>query len=452
MRFSEHALRAALRRLGAVTQFRVAYSGGPDSSVLLDALAGCRDVLAVPVVAVHVDHALLPQSAAWAAHCRAVCAALHVPLEVLRVDVGPHRAALGVEAAARRARYEAFAALLTPGECLLTAHHRDDQAETVLLQLIRGSGPAGLAAMPFVAPLGRGRLARPLLAFDRIELAAYAATRAISYVEDPSNCDLGLGRGFLRARVMPVLHARWPGVAHTLARTARHAADATAIIAERAAEDLVAIAGTTPWRVSVHALGRLSVPRRRAVLRYWCHERGVPLPDTTRLDELVDQLATAGVERAPQVAWPGGGFRRYRDELRLSPDLPAHDAAARLSWDGATSLLLPAGLGVLRLAPGGPLRRGVLKGGVEVRFRAAGLRCAPAGRKGHHALKQLFQEAGVPPWLRERIPLIFCGGQLAAIADRWVCAEFAASGRETGLRVSWERPDHLEPWLSAELP
>jgi len=160
------------------------------------------------------------------------------------------------------------------------------------------------------------------------------------------------------------------------------------------------------------------------------------VPDTTRLDEVFGQLATARADRPIAVAWPGGAFRRYRDSLLLTPELPAHDSETRLPWDVRRPLALPSGLGTLRLVAGGPLRRDALTGHIEVRFRTAGLRCAPAGRSGHHDLKHLFQEAGVPPWLRDRVPLVVVGGELAAIADRWVCAAAASSDGTAGLESS----------------
>jgi tRNA(Ile)-lysidine synthase len=452
MPFSEDALLAQLRRLGPVTGLRVAYSGGLDSSVLLHALVRLRDTLGAPLEAVHVDHGLLPQAGDWRAHCEASCAVLGVPLRVVEVEVAPLRAALGVEAAARQARYAALAGLLQPGECVLTAHHRDDQAETVLVQLFRGSGPAGLAAMPAVARLGAGRLARPLLGFGRGELRAYAVEHAVRFVEDPSNADPSLARGFLRAQVMPRLEAHWPGIKRTLTRAARHAADAAAIVAERAAEDLDALTGRAPWRMPIQGLQHLPMPRRRAVLRHWCQARGVAPPDTARLDEVLGQLATAASDRSIAVEWPAGSFRRYREWLFLSPDLPVHDPQARLRWEGASPLALPSGLGTLRLAPGGRLRGDVTAGCVEVHFRGAGLRCAPAGRVGRHDLKHLFQEAGVPPWLRDRVPLISVDGDVAAIADRWVCGARAVGDAAQGLAVVWERPRHLDVWTSTPAP
>jgi tRNA(Ile)-lysidine synthase len=248
---------------------------------------------------------------------------------------------------------------------------------------------------------------------------------------------------------MPRLEARWPGLRGTLARAARHAADAAAIIAERAAEDLAALTVPTPWRVPLPGLRALPLPRRRAVLRHWCAVRGIAPPDTARLDELLDQLAVARAARSIEVTWPGGAWRRYGDALFLSPPLPAHDPLGRLRWDGTRPLALPAGIGTLDLVPGGALRQDLRADGLEVAFRVAGLRCMPAGRRGHRDLKHLFQEAGVPTWLRERVPLLLVGGRLAAIADRWVCAEFAADDATAGLRLIWRRPDHLDPWTRA---
>jgi len=192
------------------------------------------------------------------------------------------------------------------------------------------------------------------------------------------------------------------------------------------------------------------VPRRRAVLRHWCAERGIAMPDAARLDETLRQLSSAGTDTASQVTWRGGGFRRYRDVLHLTPELPVHDPAVRLPWDSRGALVLPGELGTLGTLPGGSLSLQALRRRVEVGFRAGGLRCAPRGRAGHHTLKHLFQEAGVPTWLRDRIPLVFVDGELAAIADRWVCNGFAVADGAAGLRIAWWRPEHLEPWSVVE--
>ena len=446
----EDTLLAVLRELAGVSRLVVACSGGLDSTVLLHLCVAVRPTLGVPVVAVHVDHGLHPDSPDWAARCRAAGERLGVPVTALRVDAAAGRAAKGVEAAARDARYAALAQRLAPGDCLLTAHHRDDQVETVLLQLLRGSGPAGLAAMPTVAPLGRGLHVRPLLGVARSALRDYAVARALDWVEDPSNADPTLGRGWLRGHVLPPLRVRSPGIDAALARAARHCADAAAIVDERAAQDLALLATASPWQLAADALAQLSWPRRRAVLRHWCTRRGVPVPDTSRLDELLGQVAHARGERTPLVAWPGAAVRRHRDRLYLDPGLAQPPAGCTLPWaDPTLPLPLPADLGALVLVPGGPLSGGLAGAALEVRFRTPGLRLAIVGRAGRHTLKNLCQEAGVPPWLRGLVPVLHADGEPAAIGDRWVCATCAAATGDAGLALRWQRPPWLDHWRDA---
>jgi tRNA(Ile)-lysidine synthase len=445
MSFSSETLQARLAPLSGVTRWWVAYSGGLDSSVLLHAMATLRRALGAPLQAVHVDHGLHPDAPAWAAHCRRTCEALGLPLRSLRVDVGPHRARHGLEGGARAARYEALAALLDVGDCLLTAHHRDDQAETVLLQLLRGGGPSGVAGMPFAVQLGPGRLVRPLLDQPRAALRDYAVGCGLTWLEDPANADTGLDRNYLRHEVLPRLRARWPGLGKTLARAARHAAEAVAVVDERAAEDLAAAHGAAPDRLRIDALSALPVPRRRALLRHWCLSLGLPVPDTVRLDEVLGAVLLAGADRSPLVAWGGVELRRYRDELFLGRPLPPFDPGVRLAWDPRQPLDLPAGLGRLRLAAGGVLEVSPASPGLEVRFRAPALTCRPVDRAGHRSLKKLCQEAGIPPWLRDRVPLVFRNGRLAAVADLWVCDPPAGPPPASGLRVVWERGEGPPP-------
>jgi tRNA(Ile)-lysidine synthase len=446
MSFSEACLRSQLAPLqGVATRWWVAYSGGLDSSVLLHAMVRLRAELGVPLHAVHVDHGLHAGAAAWAAHCRQACAALGVPMRELRVDVEPHRARHGLEGGARAARYAALAGLLEAGDCLMTAHHRDDQVETVLLQLLRGGGPAGVAGMPFTARLGRGRLVRPLLDQPRAALRDYAAARRLDWLEDPANADTGLDRNFLRHEILPRLRARWPGLGATLSRAAAHAAEAAAICDERAAEDLAAARGSAPDRLRVDALTVLSPPRRRALLRHWCRSLALPVPDAARVDEALGPVLAAGPGRSPLVAWAGVELRRYRGQLYLGRALPALAREARLAWDAREALELPAGVGRLRLAPGGDLPADLAATALEVGFRAPALICRPCGRAGHHSLKKLFQEAGIPPWLRDRIPLVFRAGRLVAVADLWACDPDGRAGCAPGVRVVWERGPGLAP-------
>jgi tRNA(Ile)-lysidine synthase len=415
----------------------VAYSGGLDSAVLLDLVAGLGERLSLALGAVHIDHGLNPGSAAWAGHCQRRCAALGVPLVQRQIEVHV-RDGQGPEAAARAARYAALSELLGPGDLLLTAHHRDDQAETLLLALVRGAGVRGLAAMPEVAALGAGRLVRPLLPFGRGDLQAYAETRGLDWIDDPSNLDLDLDRNWLRRRVLPLLVERWPAASRTLARSAAHCADASALVDQLAAADAAAVAGNRPGTLSVSGLRGLDAPLCRAVLRHWIVSRGFAVPDTRHLARVLDEVLTARPDAAPLVAWTGCEVRRYRDDLFALTPLPPAPLGVDLRWT-AGALDLPVGLGRLHLrdAAGLDLAPGDLGfGPLRVRFGVTGLRCRPSGAAHHRPLKHLYQETGVPPWLRRHVPLIFAGGLLLAVGDLHLCAE-AGLGSRGGVRVVW---------------
>lgn len=440
-------LLALLRTLPDARRCWVAYSGGLDSTVLLDLAAGLRDRLALALAAVHVDHGLNPGSAAWAQRCEGRCAALGVPLVQRRVQVRV-RDGQGPEAAARTARYAVLSELLEPGDLLLTAHHRDDQAETLLLALLRGAGVRGLAAMPEVAALGHGRLVRPLLPFGRADLRAHAQSRGLDWVDDPSNLDLDLDRNWLRHRILPLLAERWPAAGRTLARSAGHCGEAAALVDGLAAGEAARLAGRRPGTLSLAGLRGLAGPLCRAVLRHWIGVRGLAVPDTRHLARVMDEVLPARSDAAPLVAWGGCEIRRYRDDLFALAPLPPAPRGVELTWAGAV-LDLPAGLGRLSLrdAGGRALAPQVLDmGPLRVRFGVPGLICRPTGGAHHRPLKHLYQEAGVPPWLRGFVPLIFAGDRFIAVGNLWVCAgPSLSSGAHP--RVDWTG----HPWEEMEL-
>jgi tRNA(Ile)-lysidine synthase len=405
----------------------------------LHALAQRRQVSGFALRAVHVHHGLQPPADAWAQHCTQVCAGLGVPCVVERVRVD-NVAGEGLEAAARRARYACLARLLEPGEVLLTAHHQDDQAETVLLQLLRGTGVHGLAGMPALAPFAGGFHARPLLGFPRAELERYARPQGLSWIEDPSNRALEIGRNLIRHRILPLLRERWPTAGRQLAQAARHAAEAAALLDELARSDLAACAHDDDLRVS--ALRSLPKPRQRNVLRHWIRQRGFRVPSTKQLELLQAQLEGEPRTRHAAIRWRGAELRRYRDTLVLRSDMRAPLAPSVVTWDGTKPLPLPAIGRQLRLAPttGQGLARARLDGAAfSVRFRQGGETCRLPGRLHRHKLKKLLQEAGVPPWERERLPLLYVRDTLAAIGDRWVCEPYAATPDEPGLVVVLEQ-------------
>jgi len=429
-------------RLPPGSQFKVAYSGGLDSHVLLHALSVLRAEHRFSLSAIHIDHDLQTASAEWGRHCAAICTKLDIQYVVKRVRVAGIEDE-GLEAAARRARYAALAAALVPGDTLLTAHHCDDQEETVFLQLLRGAGVAGLAAMPAKTALGHGQIVRPLLGFSRAALYAYAQEHRLTWIEDPSNRALHLRRNFLRTEILPRLTHYWPAHSSMLARTAHHAAEAMGLLDEVAETDLAACrqaVAHSPQALSVNALLALSMPRQRNLLRYWLRRQGFLAPAASQLEEVLAQVQTAPRSQQARVCWPGTEVWRYRDLLVAMPAQPAPDPALDVVWDLRASLDL-SGIGRLCVVPlrGQGLSCARLNGkSLHVRLRSGGETLMLPGRGHHHVLKKLLQAEGMPPWLRARLPLLYVDHELAAVADRWVCAPYLAGDGEEGLKIVWE--------------
>ena len=408
----------------------VGFSGGLDSSVLLTALT--RLAGGPRLEAVHIDHGWHAESAAWAAHCEAAAGALGVRCTVRRVDAAP-APGQSREAAAREARYAVFESLLGDNDLLLTAHHADDQLETLLLRLVRGTGVRGLRAIHREATLGRGRLLRPLLDRTRSELERVAAHWDVPVLDDPSNSDLSIDRNHIRARVLPALVERWPAAPQLAARAAAHMQSAAELL-----DALARIDAGEDVEYDRFPLVRLDplVPSRRAnLLGFLLRQVGLPAPDQRQLDELVRQL-----ERAPDAAihvgWRGGEARSYRARLYLQPPF---DMAARHGpvgtvgpgepWHG------PEGRLRLERDPGG-LPDSPASLPLTVAFREGGERFIPPGSTHHKSLKQWFQEQRVVPWMRDRIPLLFAGDELVAIGDEIVGGSTVSRAR-TGLHPVW---------------
>ncbi len=426
---------AALETIaGAPARYVVAFSGGLDSTALLHAIGHIGG--SVPVCAVYVDHGLQDDSADWGRHCEAAATAMEIPFLGLTVDVD-RSFDQGLEAAARSARYAALQELLRSDDWLLTAHHRDDQAETLLLNLMRGSGPAGLAGIARVRPLGAGWLVRPLLQIARSDLEYYARSAGVPWIEDPSNADRQFDRNFLRHDVMPLLAQRWPDVAARLARSARHAAEAVAIMRDAAAADLDAMGGR-PDRLPLDALTVLPKARQRNLIRFALYRLGLPLPSASQLDHVLGELMPARSDAQPLVRWTGAAVRRYRNAVYIMhdtlPEPPVDVAIADTRVD------LGPGLGVLVFekssAPG--LSEETLQRGLRLCHRRGGEEIQPQSQSHTKQLKKLLQQEGIVPWMRDRLPLLYAGGRLVAVADLWL-AQDAVS--DPGTVVRWiDRP------------
>jgi tRNA(Ile)-lysidine synthase len=413
----------------------VAFSGGLDSTVLLAAL--CRLRLPARVRAAHVDHALQPQSAEWSERCAATAAALGAEFVAARVDVD-RASGHGLEAAARESRYEALGALLDPGEWLLTAHHADDQLETLLLRFVRGTGVRGLRGIVAFGPFGAGFLGRPLLTLTRAELRAQALAWGLEWLEDPTNREPRHDRNYLRLNVVPALLERWPDAARHAERLAEQMADAERLLDAVAADDARRLAA--PWHVPRAVLASLEPARQRNLLRHLLRGVGLPTPSARKIEELRAALLEAHAASHAHVCWPGGEGRLFRDALYLGVPLPsgspeAHTARLTLgsSWIGPE--------GRLELTPahaGEGLPQSWLADGLTVSFRGGGERFRPRGRQHHYSLKDLFQERGIVPWMRGRVPLLYRADALVAIGDLWLTADVdAAPADEPRWRVRW---------------
>ena len=404
--FTADALLPQLQDLPAARRLLVAYSGGLDSTVLLHALASLQDQHHKRVEAVHVNHGLHAGAVDWAQHCAAFCETLGIELHSMTVEVDRNQPSL--EAAARDARYAAFETIMQRGDLLLTAHHQDDQAETLLLNLMRGSGLHGLAGMPRERALGEGRLLRPLLHVSRAGLEAYAEAHELSWIEDPTNASTDFDRNFLRHRVVPLLAERWPVAVSKIARSAELASESVALLDAEAQARLQPLL-VTEARIDLAGLMRQQAPWQVQLLRHWLRRAGAPPLPSRLLEEFLRQLEAAGDDRQPGVAWHGWNLRRHGERLYLGQALADIDSAYCASWDCSAPLVLPGNLGCLRFEEGERRQ-------LQVRFRREG---DEVRLKGHaRSLKSLMQELEIPPWLRDRVPLVVSNGDIVAIADR----------------------------------
>jgi tRNA(Ile)-lysidine synthase len=396
-----------------------------------------RADLDIALRALHVNHHLQAQADDWAVQCRVLAARLSVPLEVLEVDIDAARGE-SMEAAARAARYAAFEKVLGPAEHLLTAHHLEDQLETILLRLVRGAGVTGLGGMPERSAFGQGLLLRPLLGFERSGLAEYCRAAQLSWIEDHSNFDVRFDRNFLRQRVIPALRERWPAVAECVARSGGHLAEARSLLDERAHEDLELARDGESLRIST--LRGLAPARARNLVRYWIESTGQPVPSSAVLDQVMRQMLGARRDAMPVVVVGERHLRRYRDALYLCvPPPPRPRQSLTWVWREQSELELPRGLGRLRMRSAGEGETGfrVPAAPLTVAWGAGGLKLQLTPRGRRKVLRNLFQERGVVPWMRPCLPLVFADDALVAVADLWVDCRFRPTEGQEGVAIEW---------------
>ncbi|MEL2240297.1 tRNA lysidine(34) synthetase TilS [Leclercia adecarboxylata] len=422
------------RALHPYRRLLVGFSGGLDSTVMLHQLKLWREQEpGLELRAIHIHHGLSPHADSWVAHCQHLCHEWNIPLIVVRVTLAEE--GLGLEAQARKARYAAFTDALLPGEALVTAQHLDDQCETFLLALKRGSGPAGLSAMPARARFADTEQIRPLLGETRESLQAWAQRWDLRWIEDESNQDDSYDRNFLRLRVLPLLAERWPHFAEATSRSATLCAEQEQLLDELLAGELMTLV-SKDGALAIAPLQTMSAVRRAALLRRWLALHGALMPSRAMLTRLWDEVALAREDATPRLRSGEGEIRRFRGELwwvKYHPSL----AERVIDWPSVhQSLCLPEGLGRLFLSAGGNLRLPHPDEPVTVRFGASGT-LHIVGRNGGRKIKKIWQELNVAPWRRDTTPLLFYGETLVAAAGVFVTREGAAEG-EQGVQLEWE--------------
>jgi tRNA(Ile)-lysidine synthase len=415
----------------------VAYSGGLDSHVLLALMSELRILLSIQVKAIHINHGLSSNAEAWSLHCEKICRELAIPFIAHKIQI-TLQSGDSLEALARQKRYDLLARELGPNDILLTAHHQDDQAETVFLQLLRGAGPTGLAAMPSLKILGKALHGRPLLDFSQQDLVLYAEQNNLHWQQDESNDNTRYTRNFLRHEIFPLLKKRWSTVTQTVSRAAKFCAQADELLDQYVKKDVAAVQGSVPETLSIKKLSHFTAIQQRFILRSWIQQCGYDMPSAALMDTIQNNILTARWDRLPQLTWQNVLLRRYQDDLYLLPLASAHDKKQVYSWLLSHSLVLPV-LGKLTatLSFQQGLHHDVQE--VSVRLRQGGEYCRLPGRKQHHTLKKLFSAWRVLPWERDRMPLIFFAETLIAIPGLFLDREYMSQPGEQGWQLVFDK-------------
>lgn len=435
----------------------IAYSGGIDSTVLLLAVQRllARETelhAAFQLRAIHINHGLSPQATSWEQHCRSVCGQLGIAL-------GTHRPRLeitpgdSVEEQARLARYRVFSECLREEECLLLAHHQDDQLETFFLRLQRGAGVDGLAGMPRTRKLGKSILWRPLLSLSRQELQAYAQAQSLHWIEDESNADQRFDRNYVRQQLLPLVRARWPGYGQSWQRSMNLLAEASTLLAELAVLDIGRLEQEKGVSLRVKPLRTLSEIRQRNVLRHWLLSNGYPDPGWQVLLRMARELVPAPDTARTRISWQGCIMQRYRELLVVRREEPIQASSRELP---VIDFTLDDQKELARLPEGGLWREihlpdnGVVQlykrrgqglclprtSSLQLAYRQGGESCRLAGRRTR-PLKKILQDAGMPPWLRDRQPLLLSEGMIVALPGIGVVDGYQARADEEGLDCHW---------------
>ena len=430
--------------IGSDTTVQVAYSGGVDSTVLLHLLMHSRELIDFRLVALHVNHGIDPRSERWEEHCSRFCQKAKIEFRSTSLDLARQHSRVN-EDLARSARYAWISSQMESGDLLLTAHHQNDQAETFLLNLMRGAGVRGLSAIQPVQEFSSGWLVRPLLSVPGEEIIHYARKNSLEFVNDPANSDLSYGRNYLRHVVIPKALERWPSTVRQIGRSAEFLSQTRQLADDLAKIDTEACRSdgsgflSIGFQLCIDKMKTLHQYRQLNLIRYWIRVHALPEPGRDALEQFVETVLTQDKEFA-ELCWSDYRMYRYRDDLYLVRATESTLAPTSISWDLTQPLTLEQ-VGI-KLVPQRFENSGLsvdeLSGEVSVRFRTGGERIKLPGRRHSSALKKLFQQHSIPPWERNLLPLIYCDDELAAVVPWLVSDRFAAKPGETGISIRVE--------------
>jgi len=440
----EHIARQ-LEQLQNVRSVWVALSGGRDSTVLLDLCADLRAQLPLSFKAVHIHHGLQSIADQWVEHCQNLCRGYDIPLAIHSVNAAASRGQ-SPEEAARDARYRVFNSLIGKGDLLMMAHHQDDQAETVLLQMLRGAGLEGISGMPEMSAIGGGLLLRPLLQFDAGQLLDYAKFKKLEWIEDPSNQDSRFDRNYLRHRIMPLVKRRWPSASRAISRSSRHAAKG----AEHQRQQQVALAKSVApsGHFDLRLANQLDPQSLRLAIRGWFQDLRLRMPTEQWIEIFIREFLKSGPDRNPVLRLSDGSqLQRYRE---VAYRIPLREMPAPCPWPNwRETLELPGANGTIAMTEPEGLRLSSSPwdlSTIQIRYRMGGEKIRLSGRDGHHCLKGLFQESGIPTWVRSHIPLLYLDDRLACVGGFWLNDDiFNPAIWANAGRPKWLPPKDLDP-------
>lgn len=428
-----------IRKLHSTDKYWIAYSGGLDSHALLHLLS--QSFPLQQLTAIHINHGLSVNANLWQEHCRKTCEQLNVAFQAISVNAHPFPGQ-SPEAAARNARYDALITVIENNAALITAHQQDDQAETVLLQMLRGGGTAGLAAMPAKKIFGQGVLIRPLLNFTRADLLEYAQYHHLKWIDDESNNESRFDRNYLRLELFPMISQRWPHIKSILTKFSKQCADDEAILQTMSQIDINFCQDESDNSLIISKLLQLDEIRQRNTLRYWLrHFLGI-FPSRNIIEAIQDNVLKAKKDAQPIVEWQDMKICRYEDHLYILREWQSLNSQEIIYWHNLREPLnLPARLGYLTatwvVTPTFPVLNLPHNAELQIKFRIGGERLHIIGRSGSHPLKKLFQEWHIPPWLRDRVPLIYYDDKFIAVPGLGIAQQNASRIGESGYLIQW---------------